>query len=63
MLQTGNGLENYQVRTWRGWYAQITLAMLALASLAAVRAAERLTGESPPTPTSSCRSASPKPTA
>jgi SRSO17 transposase len=29
------GLDDYQVRTWRGWYAHITLSMLALAWLAA----------------------------
>lgn len=31
------GLDHYQVRTWRAWYAHITLSMLALAWLAAVR--------------------------
>jgi SRSO17 transposase len=34
------GLDHYQVRTWRAWYAHITLAMLALAYLATTRAAE-----------------------
>jgi SRSO17 transposase len=34
------GLDRYQVRTWRAWYAHITLAMLALAYLAATRARE-----------------------
>jgi SRSO17 transposase len=29
------GLDHYQVRIWRAWYAHITLAMLALAYLAA----------------------------
>lgn len=29
------GLDHYQVRTWRAWYAHITLSMLALAWLAA----------------------------
>jgi hypothetical protein len=29
------GLDQYQVRTWRAWYAHITLSMLALAWLAA----------------------------
>ena len=33
------GLDHYQVRTWRAWYAHITLAMLAAAYLAATRAA------------------------
>jgi SRSO17 transposase len=32
------GLDHYQVRTWRAWYAHITLSMLALAWLAATRA-------------------------
>jgi SRSO17 transposase len=34
------GLDHYQVRTWRAWYAHITLAMLATAYLAATRARE-----------------------
>ena len=33
------GLDHYQVRTYRAWYAHITLAMLAAAYLAATRAA------------------------
>lgn len=33
------GLDEYEVRRWEGWYRHITLAMLALAFLAAVRAA------------------------
>jgi SRSO17 transposase len=32
------GLDDYQVRTWRGWYAHVTLSMLALAWLAVMRA-------------------------
>ena len=32
------GLDHYQVRTWRAWYAHVTLSMLALAWLAASRA-------------------------
>jgi SRSO17 transposase len=32
------GLDDYQVRTWRGWYAHTTLSMLALAWLAVMRA-------------------------
>ncbi len=28
------GLDHYQVRSWRAWYAHITLSMLALAWLA-----------------------------
>jgi len=39
------GLDDYQVRTWRGWYAHITLSMLALAWLAAVRATEHQKGD------------------
>jgi SRSO17 transposase len=33
------GLDHYQVRSWRAWYAHITLSMLALAWLAVTRAA------------------------
>jgi hypothetical protein len=32
------GLDHYQVRSWRAWYAHITLSMLALAWLSASRA-------------------------
>jgi len=32
------GLDEYEVRNWHGWYRHITLSMLALAFLAAVRA-------------------------
>ena len=32
------GMDHYQVRSWRAWYAHITLSMLALAWLAATRA-------------------------
>ena len=32
------GLDEYEVRTWHGWYRHITLSLLALAFLAAVRA-------------------------
>ncbi|BEK86738.1 hypothetical protein NSERKGN1266_26890 [Nocardia seriolae] len=32
------GLDHYQVRNWRAWYAHITLSMLALAWLAASEA-------------------------
>ncbi len=31
------GLDHYQARTWRAWYAHITLSMLALAWLSATR--------------------------
>jgi SRSO17 transposase len=41
------GLDHYQVRSWRAWYAHITLSMLALAWLAAVRA-QAVKGESAP---------------
>ena len=34
------GLDHYQVRSFRAWYAHITLAMLAAAYLAATRATE-----------------------
>ena len=32
------GLDEYEVRSWQGWYRHITLSMLALAFLAALRA-------------------------
>ena len=32
------GLDEYEVRSWDGWYRHTTLSMLALAFLAAVRA-------------------------
>jgi SRSO17 transposase len=32
------GLDHYQVRSWRAWYAHVTLSMLALAWLAVTRA-------------------------
>jgi SRSO17 transposase len=32
------GLDHYQVRSWRAWYAHITLSMLALAWLAGMKA-------------------------
>ena len=32
------GLDEYEVRSWTGWYRHVTLSMLALAFLAAVRA-------------------------
>jgi SRSO17 transposase len=31
------GLDGYEVRSWHGWYRHITLSMLALAFLAAMR--------------------------
>jgi len=33
------GLDEYEVRSWVGWYRHVTLSLLALAFLAAVRAA------------------------
>jgi SRSO17 transposase len=44
------GLDHYQVRTWRAWYAHITLSMLALAWLAAGKSLAAK-GEPPPTTT------------
>lgn len=41
------GLDHYQVRSWRAWYAHVTLSMLALAWLAAARAVAAK-GESEP---------------
>lgn len=38
------GVDNYQVRRYDGWYAHITLAMLAAAFLAATRAAQAAKG-------------------
>jgi SRSO17 transposase len=32
------GLAHYEVRSWRGWYRHITLALLAHAFLASIRA-------------------------
>ena len=32
------GLADYEVRSWRGWHRHVTLAMLALAFLAGLRA-------------------------
>jgi SRSO17 transposase len=32
------GLDHYEVRTWRGWYRHITLAVLAHALLVSLRA-------------------------
>ena len=41
------GLDHYQVRSWRAWYAHITLSMLALAWLAASRAQAEKRGSAP----------------
>ena len=43
------GLDHYQVRSWRAWYAHITLSMLALAWLAASRAQAGKRGSAPVT--------------
>ena len=46
------GLDDYEVRSWHGWYRHITLAMLALAFLVAMRvklnASPPLTGDDAP---------------
>jgi hypothetical protein len=44
------GLDHYQVRSWRAWYAHVTLSMLALAWLAAARAQAEKGGSAPTTP-------------
>ena len=32
------GLDEYEVRSWRGWHRHVTLSLLALAVVAAIRA-------------------------
>jgi SRSO17 transposase len=55
------GLADYEVRSWRGWHRHVTLAMLALALLAGLRAGlNRLKGAREPPASPSCRSASPR---
>jgi SRSO17 transposase len=52
-LQQAKGeaaLDHYQVRTWRAWYAHITLSMLALAWLAASKAQAEKGASAPATP-------------
>ena len=44
------GLDQYQVRSWRAWYAHITLSMLALAWLAASKAQAEKGGSVPAIP-------------
>jgi SRSO17 transposase len=44
------GLDQYQVRTWRAWYAHVTLSMLALAWLAAGKAQAEKKGPAPAIP-------------
>ena len=57
------GLADYEVRSWRGWHRHVTLAMLALALLAGLRAALNAAkgGGAPPasfsSPSASLRSA------
>jgi hypothetical protein len=43
------GMDHYQVRSWRAWYAHITLSTLALAWLAASRAQAVKKGSAPAT--------------
>ena len=45
------GLDHYQVRSWRAWYAHITLSMLALAWLAASRTQAKKRGSAAATRT------------
>jgi SRSO17 transposase len=54
------GLADYEVRSWRGWHRHVTLARLALALLAALRAGLNAAkgGDGPPPVNSSCPSAS-----
>src|SRR5919202_1551897 len=55
------GLADYEVRSWRGWHRHVTLAMLALALLAGLRAGlNRLKGAREPLASPSYRSASPR---
>lgn len=55
------GLADYEVRSWRGWHRHVTLAMLALAPLAGLRAGlNRLKGAREPPASFSSRSASPR---
>jgi hypothetical protein len=56
----GVGLADYEVRSWHGWHRHVTLARLALALLAALRAGLNAAkgGDGPPPVNSSCPSAS-----
>ncbi len=56
------GLADYEVRSWHGWHRHVTLAMLALAFLAALRAGLNAAkgGDEPPGVTPSCRLACPR---
>ena len=55
------GLADYEVRSWHGWHRHVTLAMLALALLAGLRAGlNGLKGAREPLASPSSRSASPR---
>jgi SRSO17 transposase len=55
------GLADYEVRSWHGWHRHVTLAMLALAVLAGLRATlNAVKGGGEPSASSSCRSACPR---
>jgi len=55
------GLADYEVRSWRGWHRHVTLAMLALAFLAGLRAGlNAAKGGGAPPASFSCRSACPR---
>jgi hypothetical protein len=47
------GLDHYQVRSWRAWYAHITLSMLALAWLTATRLRATTSTKGEPEPATS----------
>lgn len=57
------GLDHYEVRSWRGWYRHITLALVALAALATVvkkgASPASLTSASPSPNCGACSSGSP----
>ena len=57
------GLADYEVRSWQGWHRHVTLAMLALAFLAALRAKLNTAKGGAPPASSSCHSASLRPAA
>jgi SRSO17 transposase len=55
------GLADYEVRSWHGWHRHVTLAMLALALLAGLRARlNAVKGGGEPSANSSCPSACPR---
>ena len=56
------GLADYEVRSWHGWHRHVTLAMLALALLAGLRATLNAAkgGDEPPLASPSCPSACPR---